>query len=139
MESSYRNLWIRTVIRQRTKVTDIAHHISMLKWHLAGHISRRIDNRWGKQVLEWRPRFVKRSVGRPQARWNGCWQEMDASSRGSSEMARNWRDLCPAVDCSGRMMMMDAYMSRGHLKDTSSPLKTPHTEFHLENLGRSLT
>jgi hypothetical protein len=29
------------------------------------------------------------------------WQELDASSRRSSEMARNWRDLCPAVDCSG--------------------------------------
>jgi hypothetical protein len=58
------------VIRQRTKVTDIAHRISMLKWHWAGHISRRTDNRWGKRVLEWRPRLGKRSVGRPQARWS---------------------------------------------------------------------
>jgi hypothetical protein len=56
------------VIRQRTKVTDIAHRISMLKWRWAGHISRRTDYRWGKQVLEWRPRLGKRSVGRPQAR-----------------------------------------------------------------------
>jgi hypothetical protein len=59
------------VIRQRTKVTDIAHRISMLKWQWAGHISRRTDNRcWGKRVLEWRPRLGKRSVGRPQARWS---------------------------------------------------------------------
>jgi hypothetical protein len=29
------------------------------------------------------------------------WQELDASSRRSNKMARNWRDLCPAVDCSG--------------------------------------
>jgi hypothetical protein len=45
------------VIWQRTKVTDIAHRISMLKWQWAGHISRRTDNRWGKRVLEWRPRL----------------------------------------------------------------------------------
>jgi hypothetical protein len=32
---------------------------------------------------------------------------MDASSRRPSEMARSWRGLCPAVDCSGMMMMND--------------------------------
>jgi hypothetical protein len=32
--------------------------------------------------------------------------ELDASSRGSSEMARNWIGLCPAVDYRGLMMMM---------------------------------
>jgi hypothetical protein len=53
------------VIRQRTKVTDIAHRTSMLKWQWAGHISRRTDNRWGKRVLEWRRRLGKRSVRRP--------------------------------------------------------------------------
>jgi hypothetical protein len=58
------------VIWQRTKVTDIAHRISMLKWRWAGHISRRTYNRWGKRVLEWRPRLGKRSVGRLQARWS---------------------------------------------------------------------
>jgi hypothetical protein len=47
-------------MRQRTEVTDIAHRISMLKWQWAGHISRRTDNRWGKRVLEWRPRLGKR-------------------------------------------------------------------------------
>jgi hypothetical protein len=63
---SLRNRIQNKVIRQRTKVTDIAHRIFMLKWQWAGHISRRIDNRWGKRVLEWRPRLGKRSVGRPQ-------------------------------------------------------------------------
>jgi hypothetical protein len=58
------------VIRQRSKVTDIAHRISMLKWQWAGHISRRTDDRWGKRVLERIPRLGKRSVGRPQARWS---------------------------------------------------------------------
>jgi hypothetical protein len=58
------------VTRQRTKVTDITHRISMLKWQWASHISRRADIRWGKRVLEWRPRLGKRSVGRPRARWS---------------------------------------------------------------------
>ncbi|CAG9118773.1 unnamed protein product [Plutella xylostella] len=57
------------VIRQRTKVTDIAVKICKLKWQWAGHICRRTDNRWGRRVLEWRPRTGKRSVGRPPARW----------------------------------------------------------------------
>ncbi|KAI8441306.1 hypothetical protein MSG28_014931 [Choristoneura fumiferana] len=43
---------------------------STLKWQWAGHITRRTDNRWGRRVLEWRPRIGKRSVGRPQTRWS---------------------------------------------------------------------
>ncbi|PZC71609.1 hypothetical protein B5X24_HaOG212887 [Helicoverpa armigera] len=43
-------------IRRQTKVTDIAHRISKLKWQWAGHIARRADGRWGRKVLEWRPR-----------------------------------------------------------------------------------
>jgi hypothetical protein len=50
-------------------------------------------------------RLGKCSVGRPQARRSDdlcrtagrSW----TSSQRSSEMARNWRGLCPAVDCSG--------------------------------------
>jgi hypothetical protein len=52
------------VIQQRTKVADISHRISMLKWQWTGQISRRTDDRWGKRVLEWRPHLGKRSVGR---------------------------------------------------------------------------
>ncbi len=56
-------------VRKRTKVSDIAQRISKLKWQWAGHIARRTDGRWGRKVLEWRPRTGKRSVGRPPARW----------------------------------------------------------------------
>ncbi|CAH2092277.1 unnamed protein product [Euphydryas editha] len=56
-------------IRRRTKVTDIALKVCKLKWQWAGHIVRRTDNRWGKKVLEWRPRLGKRSTGRPPTRW----------------------------------------------------------------------
>ena len=33
------------------------------------NIARRTDGRWGRKVLEWRPRTGKRSVGRPPTRW----------------------------------------------------------------------
>ena len=56
-------------IRKRTKVTDIARRIAKLKWQWAGHIARRTDGRWGRKVLEWRPRTGRRSVGRPPTRW----------------------------------------------------------------------
>ncbi|KAJ8706628.1 hypothetical protein PYW07_012706 [Mythimna separata] len=56
-------------IRKRTKVTDIARSIAKLKWQWAGHIARRTDGRWGRKVLEWRPRTGRRSVGRPPTRW----------------------------------------------------------------------
>ncbi|KAI8423169.1 hypothetical protein MSG28_014224 [Choristoneura fumiferana] len=58
-----------TEIRRRTKVTDIAGKICKLKWQWAGHIARRTDNRWGRKVLEWRPRTGRRSIGRPPTRW----------------------------------------------------------------------
>jgi hypothetical protein len=80
------------IVIVRTKVTDIAHCISMLEWQWAGHISRRTDNRWGKGVLEWRPRLGIRSVGRPQAVGVTICAgrlELVASSRRSSEMVRN--------------------------------------------------
>ena len=64
-------------IRRRTKVTDIARKISNLKWQWAGHIARRTDNRWGKKVLEWRPRTGRRSVGRPKF-LNGDHEPADA-------------------------------------------------------------
>jgi hypothetical protein len=44
-------------------------------------IGYRTDKRWGKPVLEWRPRIGKHSVGRPQGGvTNNGWQELDASS-----------------------------------------------------------
>ncbi|KAJ8709615.1 hypothetical protein PYW08_009619 [Mythimna loreyi] len=56
-------------IRRRTKSTDIARRIALLKWQWAGHIARRTDGRCGGKVLEWRPRTGRRSVGRPPTRW----------------------------------------------------------------------
>jgi hypothetical protein len=85
---------VTQVNRHRTKVTDIAHRISMLKWQWAGHISHRTDNRWGKRVLEWRPRLGKRSVGRLQSRWSDDLRRTAGRSwmRVPEDRAR-WRDI----------------------------------------------
>ena len=82
------------VIRQRTKVTDIAERISKLKWQWAGHICRRTDNRWGRRVLEWRPRLGKRSVGRPWARWSDDIRKVAGSGwKRKTEDRVEWRAI----------------------------------------------
>jgi hypothetical protein len=82
------------LIRQRSKVTDIAYRISVLKWQWAGPISRKTHNRWGKRVLEWRPRLNKCSVGRPQARWSDDLRRTDSRSwmLVAGDRAR-WREI----------------------------------------------
>ncbi|KAI8425540.1 hypothetical protein MSG28_011366 [Choristoneura fumiferana] len=70
-------------IRRRTRVTDIAKRISSLKWQWAGYIARRADGRWGRKVLEWRPRIGKRSVGRPPTRWTDDLAERNSKNLNS--------------------------------------------------------
>ncbi|RVE54887.1 hypothetical protein evm_000254 [Chilo suppressalis] len=82
------------VIRQRTKVTDIAHRISKLKWQWAGHISRRTGGRWSRKVLEWRPRLGKRSVGRPETRWDDDIRRLAGVGwMGVAQNREQWRAL----------------------------------------------
>jgi hypothetical protein len=50
------------LIRQRTKVTDIAHRISTLKWQWAGYISRQTNYRRGN--VFWSGDRVSVNVGR---------------------------------------------------------------------------
>jgi endonuclease/exonuclease/phosphatase family metal-dependent hydrolase len=55
-------------IRQQTKVVDVMQRIASLKWNWAGHIARTTDDRWTKQIIQWRPP-IKRPTGRPPQRW----------------------------------------------------------------------
>jgi hypothetical protein len=82
------------MIWERTKVTDIARRISMLKRQWADHISHSSDNRWGKRFLGYRPRLGKRSVGRPQARWSDELRRTAGRSwmRVAEDRAR-WREI----------------------------------------------
>ena len=67
-----------TIIRQRTKLTDIAEHGTKVKWNWAGYIARMKDNRWTISSTEWQTTQGVRSVGRPKCRWRDvvvvvCW------------------------------------------------------------------
>ena len=56
-----------TIIRQRTRVTDIVQYVVNTKLKWAGHIARMKDNRWTIRSTEWQIKGV-RSVGRPKHR-----------------------------------------------------------------------
>ena len=57
-----------TIIRPRTRVTNIVQYVTNTKWEWAGHIARVKDNRWTIRSTEWQTEGV-RSVGRPKRRW----------------------------------------------------------------------
>ncbi|KAK6760849.1 hypothetical protein RB195_022061 [Necator americanus] len=56
-------------LRGMSRLCDPAEHVSKAKHKWAGHIMRRIDDRWTKRMLEWIPRDTKRPRGRPPTRW----------------------------------------------------------------------
>ena len=42
-----------TIIKQRTRVTDIVQYVTSTKWKWAGHIVQMKDNRWTIRGTEW--------------------------------------------------------------------------------------
>lgn len=87
---SLRDIMRNTEICRRTGLTDIGKVIARKKWKWAGHICRHADNRWGTEVLEWRPRTGRRNVGRQPTRWtddlvkvvdNGCERQETEENR----------------------------------------------------------
>ena len=58
-----------TWIREQTKVEDILKCIKKKKWQWAGHVSRRQDNRWTKNVTDWEITDTRRPRARPMTRW----------------------------------------------------------------------
>ncbi|KAK6754277.1 hypothetical protein RB195_013339 [Necator americanus] len=54
-------------LRGMSRLRDPAEYLSKHRW--AGHIMRRIDDRWTERTLEWIPRDAKRPRGRP-TRWS---------------------------------------------------------------------
>ncbi|KAK6756094.1 hypothetical protein RB195_014468 [Necator americanus] len=56
-------------LRGMSRLRDPAEYVSKAKHRWAGHIMRRIDDRWTKRTLEWIPRYAKRPRGRPPTRW----------------------------------------------------------------------
>ncbi len=56
-------------IRKQTKITDAIIRVKSLKWKWAGHIARRTDGRWTRNLTKWKPPNGKRRRGRPKRRW----------------------------------------------------------------------
>ncbi|CAH2237468.1 jg12801 [Pararge aegeria aegeria] len=100
-------------LRDRIRNDEIRRRTKKCQW--AGHVCLRTDGRWGRRVLEWRPRIGKRSVGRPPARWTddlkGGWKRLDEKGRGPCVVARCLNGLCSAVDACGLLMMMMFWFS----------------------------
>ena len=57
-----------TIIRQRSRVTDLVQYATNTKWKWDGHIARTKDNRWTIRSTEWEIKGV-RSLGRSKRRW----------------------------------------------------------------------
>lgn len=82
-----------TLIRNRTKVQDIAIKIRRHKWKWAGHIIRGTD-KWSKRVTQWYPREGERGAKRPLMRWDDDIAQV--AGRTWSRVAidrREWRRL----------------------------------------------
>ena len=82
-----------TILRQRTRVTDIVQYVTNTKWMWAGHIARVKDNRWTIRIAEWQRKGV-RSVGRPKRRWRDDIVEQQGAVWTRIAMDReSWRTL----------------------------------------------
>ncbi|GBP33186.1 Putative uncharacterized transposon-derived protein F52C9.6 [Eumeta japonica] len=58
-----------TVIRSKTKVTDVLIRIDSLKWRWTGHLLRGTQEKWSNIITDWYPREGRRNRGRQSKRW----------------------------------------------------------------------
>ncbi|PZC70710.1 hypothetical protein B5X24_HaOG215026 [Helicoverpa armigera] len=58
-----------TILRSKTKLTDVLKRIDQQKWRWAGHMIRDKTEKWSKAITEWYPRDGKRNRGKQKMRW----------------------------------------------------------------------
>ena len=80
-------------IRKKTKCDDILEKVAKQKWLWAGKVSRQIDERWSKKILEWTPREGKRKKGRPKKRWCDDLYSFSQRWRQHTFDKRNWKSM----------------------------------------------
>lgn len=54
-----------TILRSRTKITDVGENAARLKWGWAGHVFRMLDEMLANIATKWNPGIVRRHCGRP--------------------------------------------------------------------------
>ena len=89
-----------TIIRQRTRVTDIVQYVTNTKLKWAGHIARMKGDRWTMRSTEWQIKGV-RSSGRAKRRWRhdgATGIGMDKDSKGQRKLEDTGGRLLPAVE-----------------------------------------
>ena len=69
-----------TIIRPRTKETDIVKYVVNAKWKWAGHIARMKDNRWTIGSTEWQIKGIRS-------------ERCGAAGNGMDKDRENWRSV----------------------------------------------
>ncbi|KAK6757419.1 hypothetical protein RB195_015317 [Necator americanus] len=80
-------------LRGMSRLRDAAKYASKAKHRWAGHIMRRIHDRWTKRTLEWIPRDAKRPRGRPPTRWGDVFAARMDQLRAQLDTAQGSRQL----------------------------------------------
>ena len=87
---------------EKAHVSDWVEAAKKSTWTLAGHFSRRTDQRWSTSILDWEPEGGKRNVGKPPKPWRDDIEEYTASRADAlqPELAEPvyWRLLAEARD-----------------------------------------
>ncbi|KAI5716778.1 hypothetical protein M8J76_012324 [Diaphorina citri] len=85
-----RNTWVR----ERTKMIDVGTRMWELKCNWIGHVLRRNDDRWTKEILSWKPEGGKRRRGRPRKRWDAEFRELGGEEWWRiAENRDRWKEL----------------------------------------------
>ena len=76
----------------RVGVRDWVEEQRRLKWKWAGHVARRLDNRWTNKVLFWQP-AGQRQQGRPQTRWEDTIKQFLSARFQDGIDTQTWTEL----------------------------------------------
>ncbi|CAM4690395.1 unnamed protein product [Leuciscus chuanchicus] len=82
-------------LRAMTRVDDAVDLANKAKKRWAGHLMRRTDERWTREVTVWLPIDIKRPRGRPATRWrDSLRQDLGHNWMRLAQDRQTWADRC---------------------------------------------